>query len=113
MRTRGSARRLEELDGIPVRIFDLDLTAAGTAQHLVAKVDASLLQGVDALRQVGDPKHDAVPSARFLGLAIREGARPGGPGAAEQNRHALQRHAGKGRRMRVIELETELLRIKR
>jgi hypothetical protein len=39
----GSASRFKELDRIPVRILDLDLSTTATGFHLVAKVNAGLL----------------------------------------------------------------------
>jgi hypothetical protein len=45
----GTRRRLEEFERIPVRIFDLDLTAPWTHLHLVA----------DSIRLVSDGHHSA------------------------------------------------------
>jgi hypothetical protein len=41
--SQGSASRFKELDRIPVRILDLDLSTTGAGFHLVAKVNAGLL----------------------------------------------------------------------
>src|SRR5712671_995098 len=62
-------RWLEELDGIAVGIFDLDLSAGGTSLHLIAKLHTRDLQRVDLRRQIGDAKDHAIRSARLLGLA--------------------------------------------
>ena len=43
----GSASRLEQLDGISVRILDLDLATTGTGFHLVAKTKSRFLQVSD------------------------------------------------------------------
>ena len=65
----GTRRRLEQLEGIPVRIFDLDSTAPWTHLHLVAERHPGLLRAGDArrrcscccarwrLRRVGDGAH--------------------------------------------------------
>ena len=71
----GSARWFEELDGIPVRIFDLDLTPARPALHVVAKTKSCLLQFLDEAWQIGDVQHHAIPAARFLLLSIRHRSR--------------------------------------
>ena len=64
-------RRFEKLDRIAVGIVDLNLAAARTCFHLVAEMDARLLERGNAARQIGDFQHDAVPSAGLLMQAVR------------------------------------------
>ena len=68
---RALSRRLEQLDRIAVGILDLDLFAARTRLQVVPKMEAGFLQGLDERWKIVDPKHDTVPSARFLLLAVR------------------------------------------
>src|SRR5688572_4073932 len=60
--------RLEELDRIPVGIFHLDLSAARTSLHLIAKLHPSVLERVDLRRKISHAKDHSIPSARLLGL---------------------------------------------
>src|SRR5262245_24756709 len=61
-----SASRLEELDGIPVRIFDLNLSTSRAGLHLVAEPKSRVLQFSDEPRQIGDLQDDPVPAAALL-----------------------------------------------
>ena len=67
------ARRLEQLDRVAVRIFELDLLAAGADFDLVAKAQPSLPQCLHLRGKVHHLEHHAVPSTRFLGSAVGQG----------------------------------------
>jgi hypothetical protein len=54
------ARRLEQLDRVPVGIFDLDLPAARTGFHVVSKMEADCLQSLNERRKVVDAKYEFV-----------------------------------------------------
>src|SRR5688500_5937246 len=69
--------RLEQLDGIPVRIFDLDLLTAGSRLHAVPKEKTGFSQPFDERRKVLDAQHDTIPAAGFLCLALRHRSRSG------------------------------------
>src|SRR4029078_2128387 len=106
-------RWFEQLDGISVGILDLDLPPAGPGLHLVAKVHVSALQRLDECGKIGDAKHDPIPSAGCLLLAIRHG-----PGArrlrpAEQDVRIAQRHVAERRKLLVFEPEAQMGRIER
>src|SRR5215468_1153579 len=66
----GLLGRLEQLDGVAVGVFQLDLLAAGTLLDLVPEAETGLLQRLDAGRQVIDFEDDPVPPARLLLAAI-------------------------------------------
>lgn len=63
---KGSARRLEQFNGVPVRILDLDLATARADFQLVAKAQVRLLQFRDEPWQVGDLEHHSIPAAWLL-----------------------------------------------
>jgi hypothetical protein len=77
---------LEELDWIPVGIFHLDLTAAGTSLCLIAKPHPRVPQRVDLRGQIRHAQDHSIPSARVLGFAAwhRTGSRCSWP--TEQQR---------------------------
>jgi len=62
---------LEELDWIPVGIFYLDLSAAGTSLHLIAKLHPRVLQRVDLRRQIRHAQDHSIPSARAATIRRR------------------------------------------
>jgi hypothetical protein len=64
------ASRLEQLDRVAVRIFNLNLFSARTDLHLISKTQTRLSQLTDARRQVFHLKEHAVPSARLLLTAV-------------------------------------------
>src|SRR5688572_24320557 len=97
------SRRLEQLDGIAVGILDLNLLAARTSLHVVSKIQASFLQGIDEPGKIADPKHDTIPSARFLLLAVRHRSRSRRLWAAEQNVHVAERDIRKRGKLLVSE----------
>jgi hypothetical protein len=66
-----STCRLEQFDGIPVRIFNLDLTAGRSGLQVVSAWYVCLLQHVDECAQIFDPKHHAIPTAGLLLLSVR------------------------------------------
>ena len=107
------SRRLEQLDGVAVGILDLDLLAARSRLHVVPKMEAGLLQGLDERRKIVDPKHDAVPSAGFLLLAVRHRPRSRRLWAAEQNLRVAERDAGERGKLLVFEREAEMRRVER
>jgi hypothetical protein len=74
---------LEHLDWISVRILDLDLAAAGTSLHLVAKSDARFLQRINLSGKISHPQHHSIPSAWFLGFTTRHRTRSGCPRSAQ------------------------------
>src|SRR5689334_4605952 len=71
------AGRLEQLDRIPVGIFDLHLPAARADLQLVPEPHAGLLQPLDAGLEMVDAQHDPVPPTRFLAATIRQRPRTG------------------------------------
>ena len=79
------ASRLEQLDRVAVRIFNLNLFAARTNLHLVSKTQTRLSQLTDARRQVLHLKQNAVPSAGLLLAAVRQWAGPRRPGPLKIN----------------------------
>src|SRR5439155_18607001 len=109
----GSASRFEELDGIPVRILDLDLSATGTAFHFVAKTKSRLLQFVDEAPKIRDPQHHSIPATWLLLLSVRHRPRARCAGAAEQNLGVTEGYVGKGRKLLVLQFESKMLRVKR
>src|SRR5262245_17411713 len=103
------ACRLEQLDRIAVGIVELDLLPARSDLHLVAEAQSRALQRLDARRQVGDSEHHAVEAAWLLALAVRHGARARCPRTAEQDSSAVQRDAGEGGQLLMLQLEAEVL----
>jgi len=58
----GTRCRLEQFEGIPVRMFNLDLPSSWTNLHLVTKGHSGVLEGGDARGKVDHPQHHAVPT---------------------------------------------------
>jgi len=75
--------RLEQLQRVSVRVFDLDLFAAGSYFHLIAEVQTRMSQLIDSGWQVLDLKDDSIPASGFLMAAIGHGPGARGPRAAE------------------------------
>ena len=105
------SRGLEQLDGIAIGIFDLDLLAARPRLHVVPKMETGSLQRLDERWKIVDPKHDAVPSAGFLRLTVRHRARSGCSRTAEQNLRIAERNARERRELLVYEHEAEVGRV--
>src|SRR5262245_46893481 len=113
VRQPGLLGRLEQLDGVTVGVFQLDLLAAGTLLDLVAEAETGLLQGFDARRQVINLEDDPVPPARLLFAAVGQRARPRTPRAAEPEGKAPVRDGGEGRSRGIprVQFEAQVLRV--
>ena len=68
----GSTEPLEQLDRIAVGVEQLNLLASRANFHFVSKLEAGLLEGLDARRKIGNSKDDSIPAARLLTLTIGE-----------------------------------------
>jgi hypothetical protein len=68
--------RLKKLNWIAVRVFQLDLFAAGTSFHFVEEMQPSFFERRNTSRKVGDLKDYAVPSAWLLLATARHWSRP-------------------------------------
>lgn len=77
---RSGACGLEELDGVAVRVFDLDLPASGAGLHLVAEGNSGCLELLDGGGKIFDLEEDSVPAAGLLRAAVRHGGEPEAPG---------------------------------
>jgi hypothetical protein len=66
MRTPDLLRGLEQLDWIAIRIFDVDLPAAGTDFHVIAKMNPGRFQRAGERREICHAEDDAVPPAGRL-----------------------------------------------
>src|SRR5882762_6438971 len=108
---RTLVRRLEELDGVAIRILELDLPAGRAGFHFIAKMHARVLQRFDHGRKIGDAKNDPVPSARFLTMAVRHRARTRSSRATQKNLQAVDRDGRKLGQLLMLQLETKLLGI--
>ena len=106
-------RRFEQLDGVSVRIFDLDLSTSGSSLDLIPKMDSGSLQRGDGRWQIGYAKHDAVPSAGFLPLPIRHRPRSRRLWPAEEHLRITKRHAGERGKLLVFEREAQMCRVER
>src|SRR5437868_12731795 len=102
-------RGLEQLDGVSVWIFELDLLAGRPALHLVAKAKTGGLQPCNPSGKIGDFQDDAVPSARLLKTAIGHRAGAGSAWAAQQQVERSERYRGKCRELLMLQRESELL----
>src|SRR6266542_926466 len=104
-------RGLEKLDWIPVGIFYLDLSAAGTSLDLVSKSHSCVLQRVDLRRQIRDAQDDSIPATRLLGLAAGHRTRSRCSWPAEQEHEVPERHTGKRGKVLNAQPEAEMVRI--
>src|SRR5688572_3820675 len=104
-----STRWFKQLDRVAIRVFNLNLTSAWTAFHLVAKANADALEHGDTAQEVRDFQHDAVPAARLLTLTVRQ--RPGArrSRSTQQDLGISERHTGECRQLLVLHFETEIL----
>src|SRR6516225_9567104 len=75
--------QLEQLNRIAVRIFNLNLFAAGAYLHFISKTQTGLFQVSDARRQILHVKEYTVPSAGLLLTAIRHWSGPRCPRTAQ------------------------------
>ncbi|MEX2273101.1 MAG: hypothetical protein WD690_16640 [Vicinamibacterales bacterium] len=107
------SRRLKQLDRIAVWILDLDLFAARTRLDVIPKTDVGSLQGLDERWKMVDPKHDTIPSAGFLLVAIRHRPRSRCSWTAEQDPGVAERDAGKCGKLLVFEREAKMCRVER
>src|SRR4029453_1684882 len=105
--------RLEELDRVAVGIFHLNLPPTGTDFHRVAELDACVFQPLNVSGEIGSPKADAVPSARFLGPSIWHRARTRGLRSAEQELQVAERHRRKCRKLLMFQCEAKMLGVER
>jgi hypothetical protein len=107
------ASRLEQFDGIPIRIFDLNLPPAWAGFHVIPKVHASVLQSFYRAREVVYAQDDAIPAAWLLPKTIWHRSRPGRSRAAEKQGEIIERHSGERGELLVLQLETKLAGIER
>src|SRR5262249_41827592 len=108
-----STSRFEQLDRIPVRIFDLDLSTSRTSLHLVATPRSGQLQFSDERWRVGNLQDDPIPAAGLLRLTVRHRPRARCARATQQNLLVTDRHPGKRRKLLVSQREAEVLHIER
>src|SRR5206468_3097761 len=101
-------RRLEQLDGVAVRVFELNLPARRTGFHFIPKPQACLFQRFDASRQIGYAKDDPVPSAGFLTMTVRHQARTRRARAAEKDPEVFDRDGSELRQLLVFQLEAQV-----
>src|SRR4030095_5586254 len=104
---RGLLHWFKQLNRIPVRVFDLDLSATRTHFHVVAKMKSRLLQPVDARWQIVYAQNDPVPAARLLTFPVGHRTRTGGAWATEEKSKRTERDIGKGRELLVLERESK------
>jgi len=80
---------LEQLNRIAVRIFNLNLFAAGPNLHVISQTQTRLLEVSNQGTQILHMKKHTIPSAGFLSTAI--GHRPGarGSGTAQNQLEAV------------------------
>jgi len=102
---------LEELDWIPVGIFYLDLAAAGTSLHLIAKLHPRVLQRVDLRPQIRHAQDDSIPSARLLGFAAGHRTRSRCSWPTEQQHAISERHTRKRGKLLMFQPEAEMVRV--
>ena len=76
--------RLEQLNRIAIRIFDLNLFAAWAYLHFISKMEIRLFQVGNTRRQILHLKKHTVPSAGLLLTAI-VGRDPDAPGPLKIN----------------------------
>jgi hypothetical protein len=70
----GLSTRFEQLNGIAIGVFQLNLLAAWTDLHFIPKMEASFLQCLYLRRKVSHLKDYSIPSTRFLVTTIRHRA---------------------------------------
>lgn len=87
----------KQLDGVTIRVFDLDLSAPWAGFHGIAESHAGGLHLLDTGGQIADLKDQPVPSAWFLLSAIGHRAGTGTPGAAQKDGKPADRDFRKGR----------------
>lgn len=100
--------RIEELQRIPIRILELDLSASRADFHVISEMQHSFLQRLDTGRKIDDAKDYPVPAARFLVTPIRQWTRARGSGAAEQKMQTVDRDIREGRQLLVFQPESSL-----
>src|SRR5512138_1251834 len=109
VKPRLTSCRLEQLDGIAVRIEQLDLPTSRPDFHLVAESQTVLLELRNDVSQGCYSQNDAIPAARLLACAIGQRARARGSRPAQQQMQRPERHIRKGRQLLMLDLETQLL----
>src|SRR4030095_6522452 len=102
---------LEQLDRITVRILHLNLLAARTDFHLVAKPHPLLLELGDDGGQVLHSEDHPVPSTRFLLAAIGHRSRARRPWATEDELEIGDRDLSESGQVLQVQLEPKCQRI--
>jgi hypothetical protein len=105
--------RFEQFDWIPVWIKQLDLLAARAYDNITPKLKAAIPHVRDDRRKVIHGEDDTIPSAWFLLLAVWHRACAGTLRAAEKYVSAAARHVRECGPLLVLQLETQVLRVKR
>ena len=82
----GLSARLEQLDGVAVGVFQLNLLAGRTSFHFIPKMEACFLEGFNSARKVSHPQDHSVPATGLLVTTIRHRPRARRSRAAEQDR---------------------------
>ena len=75
----------------------MDLLAARTDLHLVAKTESTLFQFGDSRSEIGHLKNHAIPSTGFLMIPTWHGARARGSRATENQLKTADGKLGEGR----------------
>src|SRR5207237_1221308 len=108
------SNRLEELDRIPGRVVDQDLSAADSRHDVIAEADAGSAQPFNGFGEIRDFDREPVPAPGFGQPAVGHGlaaATRTGPGRTEsQAEVAAGEHGEGGRRVHVL-VEAKLLAV--
>src|SRR5262249_24700728 len=105
--------RLEEFDRIAFGVFKLNLLAARSDRHGIAKMQTGLLERLNTIREICHPEHDPVPTARLLTTAVGHGARTRSTWPAQDQFEVVDGHLGERRQILPIQREAEMRRVKR
>src|SRR5262249_32753548 len=100
--------RLEELQRIPVRIFQLDLLAPWSDFHLVPEMQSGLLEGLDARGKIRHSKDDPIPATRLLMTPVGQRAGARRARTAQKEVEVLDSNVGERGKLLVQQLEPEI-----
>src|SRR5262249_46243988 len=101
------ASRLEQLDGIAIRIFNLNLFPARALLHFISEAKACRFKLSNAPAQIIHLKQHAVPVAGLLMPAIGHWPGPRCAWAAQDQLEAVNRYLAERRQVLHVQLEAQ------
>ena len=108
-----SASRLEKLDCVAIRVFHLNLPAAGPDLHCISEGNSRLVEPIDVSGEIVNFQDHPVPPAGRLRPTVRHGTRTRGLWSAEQQLEFAERDRRECRQVLTLYREAKVLAVER